>query len=145
MKNFSAIEYICIDIANNVGQQGSMRGDKDLFENRIQWVKDNVDNLESFTNVAENKYRYMRAVMALREVMQGLPTGHTVGLDAICSGISIMSAITGCLKGCKATGLIDTGERPDAYTKVTQEMNKVLASQGLSTSVSRGEAKQAVN
>ena len=144
MKHFSALDYLCIDIANNVGKQGDFLGDKDTFENRIQWVKDNINNLPDYYAKAEDKYQYIKAVMALADVLAGKPTGHTVALDAICSGISIMSAITGCLKGCKATGLVATGYRPDAYTAVTDVMNRMLSKQGIQVSVSRAEAKQAI-
>ena len=144
MKHFSALDYLCIDIANNVGKQGDFLGDKDTFENRIQWVKDNINNLPDYYDKAEDKYQYIKAVMALADVLAGKPTGHTVALDAICSGISIMSAITGCLKGCKATGLVATGYRPDAYTAVTDTMNRMLRKQGIQVSVSRADAKQAV-
>ena len=145
MKHFTALDYLCIDIANNVGKQGDFLGDKDTFENRIQWVKQNVNNLPDFYEKAEDKYQYIKAVMALADVLAGKPTGHTVALDAICSGISIMSAITGCLKGCKATGLVATGYRPDAYTAVTDAMNRMLSTQGIQTSMSRKTAKEAVN
>lgn len=144
MKHFSALDYLCIDIANNVGKQGEFLGDKDTFENRIQWVKDNINNLPDYYDKAEDKYQYIKAVMALADVLAGKPTGHTVALDAICSGISIMSAITGCLKGCKATGLVATGYRPDAYTAVTDAMNRILSKQGIQTSISRKTAKDAV-
>lgn len=144
MKYFSALDYLCIDIANNVGKQGDFLGDKDTFENRIQWVKQNVNNLPDYYDKAEDKYQYIKAVMALADVLAGKPTGHTVALDAICSGISIMSAITGCLKGCKATGLVATGYRPDAYTAVTDAMNRMLSTQGIQTSISRKTAKESV-
>jgi len=58
--------------------------------------------------------------------------------------VQIMSALTGCHAGARATGLIDTGERPDAYTAVTDAMNRILLSQGLNVNVSRSDAKQAV-
>lgn len=144
MKYLSALDYLCIDIANNVGKQGDFLGDKDTFENRIQWVKDNVHNLPDYCDKAEDKYQYTKAIMALADVLAGKPIGHTVALDAICSGISIMSAITGCLKGCKATGLVATGYRPDAYTAVTDAMNRMLSKQGIQTSISRKTAKDAV-
>lgn len=146
MINYSPIEYICIDIANCVGPQGDMLGDKDTFENRIQWVKDNVHQLSSFEDKADDKYQFIKAVHALQETLKGNAIGHTVALDAICSGISLMSAMTGCIKGCKATGLINTGMRPDAYSLVTAEMNKILLKQGLvALAVSRSKAKDAVN
>jgi len=138
-KSYTPIEYLCIDISNCYGL------DKDLFEDRIQWVKDNFHQLDSFVDKADDKYQYIKAVIALREVLAGKATGHTVALDAICSGISLMSAMTGCIKGCKATGLIDTGLRPDAYSAVTVEMNKILTKQGLAAlEVSRKETKAAM-
>ena len=85
-KQFNAIDYLCIDIANCVGTQGSFRGDKELFETRIQWVKDHYNSLEDFIDVAEDKPLYIKAVHALRETMLGKPIGHLVALDATCSG-----------------------------------------------------------
>ena len=52
-----------------------------------------------------------------------------------------MSAITGCMDGAKATGLVDPDVRPDAYTLVTNEMNNIL---GGTIQISRNDAKKAV-
>lgn len=143
-KQYLPLEYLCIDVANCVGTQGSFKGDKELFETRIQWVKDNFDNLESFIDVAEDKPQYIKAVHALREVMLGKPTGHLVALDATCSGIQIMSAITGCRKGADATGLI-SNKRADAYTDVTNTMNSILKLKGFNEiEVPRSDVKRAV-
>lgn len=142
--NFNAIDYICIDIANCVGTQGTFRGDKELFETRIQWVKDNYDVLEDYVDLAEDKPLYIKAVHALRETCMGLPTGHLVALDATCSGIQIMSAITGCVRGADATGLISQ-KRADAYTDVTKEMNSILQLKGFSQIVvPRADVKRCV-
>lgn len=143
-KNFNAIDYICIDLANCVGTQGDFRGDKELFEDRIKWVKDNYHQLESFIDVAEDKPLYIKALHALRQTVLGNPIGHIVRLDATCSGIQIMSAITGCHKGADATGLI-SNKRADAYTDVTAAMNKILQLKGLtSIVVPRNDVKRAV-
>lgn len=143
-KLFNAVDYLCIDIANCVGTQGDFRGDKELFETRIQWVKDNFNNLEDFIDVAEDKFLYIKAVHALRETMLGQPTGHLVALDATCSGIQIMSAITGCVRGADATGLVSE-KRADAYTDVTREMNSILKLKGFDQiEVPRKDVKRAV-
>lgn len=143
-KLFNAIDYICIDLANCVGTQGDFRGDKELFEERIKWVKDNYHNLEDFIDVAEDKPLYIKALHALRQTVLGNPIGHIVRLDATCSGIQIMSAITGCHKGADATGLI-SNKRADAYTDVTAAMNKILQLKGLtSIVVPRNDVKRAV-
>lgn len=137
-KSYSAIEYLCIDIANHFGL------DKLLFEDRIQWVKDNYAKLEGYTDVAEESALYKKAVHELRQVVAGKPTGHIVQLDATCSGIQIMSAITGCVKGADATGLV-TEKRADAYTDVTKKMNEILKLKGFTEiEVPRKDVKRAV-
>ena len=80
MKFYTPLEYIKIDISNQYGL------DKEQFEDRIAWVDTNEKDLESFEEQADNKYRYVAAVMAYREVQAGKPTGHLVGLDACSSG-----------------------------------------------------------
>lgn len=143
-KKYLPIDYICIDLANCVGTQGSFRGDKELFEDRIKWVKDNFNYLEDFIEAAENKPQYIKALHALRETMLGNPTGHLIGLDASCSGIQLMSVMTGCIKGADATGLVSQ-KRADAYTDVTTEMNSILKLKGFSSiEVKRDDIKRCV-
>lgn len=135
MKTYSGFEYLCIDICNQHG------GDKLLFEDRIQWVKDNMDDLESFADTAETAPMYKKAVMAMRKAQQGLPTGHLVGLDACCSGIQVMSALTGCVAGATATGMVNPNVRADAYATCTETMDGIL---GGGFSISRKDAKRAL-
>lgn len=137
MKNFSGIEYIAIDVANSFGH------DKMEFEDRIKWVKDNIDNLEALESGADKKALplYRKAVMALRKAIKGEATGHLVGLDATCSGMQIMSAMTGCIAGATATGLVNPNKRADAYTIVTETMNQQA---GILVKVPRSDAKNAV-
>lgn len=140
MKTFTGWEYLLIDAANHFGN------DKLLFEERIKWVMENFNDLETLVDQVKPKDRplYLKAVQAIRKAQRGEPSGHLVGFDGVCSGVQIMSAITGCVAGAKATGLIDTGKRPDAYTQTTDIMNEILADQGLSVSVLRDDAKQAL-
>lgn len=136
MQSFNPIEYLCIDVANSYGK------DKQLFTDRIQWVKENNSNLENLISTADDPALYVKAVLALREVQAGKPTGHMISLDAICSGIQVMSAITNCIAGGKATGIVDTGFRPDAYSAVTAEMNRLLGDSSIQ--VKQADAKKAV-
>lgn len=123
MKSFTGWEYLLIDVANHWGL------DKELFETRIQWATDNLDSLES---LAEERGQwkdlpmYRKAVMAIRRAQRGEPIGHLVGFDAVCSGMQIMSAITGCQSGANATGLVDPNRRADAYTDCTKIMTDEL-------------------
>jgi hypothetical protein len=134
MKRYSGYEYLCIDIANQYGL------DKSVFEDRIAWTQSNIDNLESLADKAETPNLYRAAVMALRRAQKGEPIGYLVGVDSVCSGIQIMSALTGCKAGGEATGLVFNGQRPDAYKSVTDEMNRQL---GGTVNISRALAKQA--
>lgn len=141
MQTFTGWEYICIDVANQFGH------DKLLFPERIQWVHDNLENLEALTEQADKKTQplYIKAVMALRKAQRGEPTGHMVGFDATCSGIQIMSTITDCESGARATGLIDPNRRADAYTDTTAIVNQILTEKGLAgVNILRKRVKNAV-
>lgn len=135
MNTFTGWQYLLIDLANAFGL------DKKKFEDRIQWAENNLANLESLVDQAETKPLYVKAMLAVRKAQQGTASGHLVGFDAVCSGMQIMSAVTGCESGAMATGLIDTGDRPDAYTTVTEGMNSILG--GLGITVPRSDAKDA--
>lgn len=137
MNLFTGFQYLLIDAANQFGL------DKLLFEERIQWGMDNLANLEALADQAEAKTKplYVKAVQAIRKAQAGIPTGHLVGFDASCSGIQVMSALTGCYSGAHATGLVDPNVRADAYTAVTSAMNEVLG--GVGIKISRAKAKEA--
>lgn len=136
MQTFTGWEYLLIDAANQFGL------DKDNFEPRIAWATENLNQLEELAEDKQWKERplYLKAVQAIRKAQRGEATGHMVGFDAICSGMQIMSAMTGCESGARATGLVDTGERPDAYTSVTDAMRTIL---GHLRKVDRADAKDA--
>jgi len=135
MQTFTGFEYLLIDAANNFGL------DKLRFEDRIQWARDNLDHLEDLLDQAETKPMYLKAVMAIRKAQSHEPTGHLVAMDATCSGVQIMSVLTGCMAGAKATGLVDPDRRADAYTDLNECMNGLL---GGGFSVPRKHTKQAL-
>jgi hypothetical protein len=135
MKTFTGWEYLLIDLANQFGH------DKMVFEDRITWASENMDKLEDLADQAETKPLYMKAMQAVRKAQRGIPSGHMVGLDACCSGIQLMSVLTGCVKGATATGLVNPDERSDAYTYTTQVMSGIL---GNSVDISRTDAKQSL-
>ena len=135
MTPYTAFEYLLIDIANQYGL------DKLIFEERLTWSKKFFNDLENMVDTAENPPLYQKAVMALRKVQRGEATGHMVGLDATCSGIQVMSVLTGCEVGANATGLVDPDRRADAYTQTIEEMNRIL---GGGVPVDRADAKHAM-
>lgn len=123
MKQFNPMQYLAIDIANQYCL------DKENFETRIQWVKDNINCLEEYTDEAEEPILYHKAVKALRDAQAGKPIGHTVALDSASSGLSLMSAVMRCKSGASLTGLIDPDTRTDAYTLITEKLNAKLDSE----------------
>ena len=140
MKTFTAFEWLLIDIGTQFGL------DKEVFEKRLDWAKENIDSLEAIGDKLQWKEKplYIKAVMALRKVQKGLPTGHMIGCDSTASGVQIMSAITGCHAGALATGLIDPEVRADVYTSSTSVMNETLHSKGITVETERPKMKQAV-
>lgn len=135
MKTFTGFQWLLIDAANQFGH------DKLRFEERIQWAEAHLVSLETLADQAETKPLYIAAVMAIRKAQQGIATGHMVGVDATCSGIQLMSVMTGCIDGARATGLVDPDRRADAYSDTTQLMNNEL---GGSINIPRSDAKRAV-
>lgn len=135
-KRYSGWQWMLINAANLAGK------DKLTHEQRLDWATENLSKLESFVDEAGSNYpQYITAVMGIRKAQKKQPTGLLVTVDAVNSGMQIMSALTGCLNGAKATGLVDDDRRPDAYTSVTEAMNKKL---GGTLFISRNDAKRAV-
>lgn len=135
MIQYTAIEYLAIDISNQYGL------DKEEFETRIDWVKSNQHHLLDLADDAEEPDLFYKAVVAFNKALQGLPVGHTVALDAVCSGLQLMSVLSGCKSGCNLTGIIDPDVRADAYTKITSLMNELLTN---AVVIERKDAKKAI-
>jgi len=139
MTLYTGWQWLLIDAANNFGL------DKLTFEDRIAWATQHLTQLEVMAGDTKTRPLYLKAVMAIRKAQRGIPTGHMVGVDACCSGIQVMSALTGCVAGATSTGMVDPNVRADAYSLATQVMNADLASQGLAAvQIDRADAKQAI-
>lgn len=136
MINYTGVEYLMIDCANAFGL------DKELFSTRIQWVRDNLEILETLIMQAEEPILFVKAISVIRLAQKGSPTGHLVELDATTSGIQIMSAVTGCLQGATWTNLVDVTKRYDCYTEIHTAM--LVALDGIICEVERAQAKNAV-
>ena len=135
MKEFNPMQYLAIDIANQYGL------DKLNYEDRIQWVKDNINYLEEYQHEAEEPILYYKAVKAFRQAQAGKPIGHTVALDSASSGLQLMSAMMRCKSGASLTGLIDPDTRTDAYTLITERVNAKLDSE---LAIPRKDSKRAL-
>lgn len=119
MQKFTPIEYVKIDIANQMGY------DKWLWQERIEWVNDHEDKLDFYIEQADKPLLYIKAVRALRDAKAGNPTGYIMGLDSTASGLQAMAALSGCFKTASNVNLVDTGNREDIYEKVANGMNKL--------------------
>lgn len=135
MKFYTGWQWLLIDAANQWGY------DKLTFEERIQFTLDHLHELEAMAKGAEKEPLYRKAVMAIRKAQAGLPTGHMIGVDGVCSGLQMFAVLTGCVDGARATGLVDPDRRADAYTECTSIMNEIL---GSALQVPRKDAKQAL-
>jgi hypothetical protein len=135
MNSYTGCEYLMIDAATQFGLS------KATFEERIEWTKTNLNNLENLLPQAKEKPLYLKAVNAIRDTQAGLPIGHLVGLDASSSGLQIMSAVMGCYEGAANTGLVNPNEMPWAYKECTEIMKQHL---GYSVDIDMDDVKQAV-
>lgn len=131
MTRFSPLEYIKIDIANQMGK------DKLSFAQRIAWVN-SIKDLRSKMSLAEKPAQFLAGVFALEDALAGRPTGHLVGLDACSSGISILGILTGCHVTSANTGIIGT-KRMDMYGECATTMNSYLTRD---ITVPRADVKQ---
>lgn len=120
MKSFTPMEYLQIDIANCWGL------DKELWETRLQFVRDNEDVLEALQSDADSPILFAKAVAAYRQAQAQIPVGHVMGLDSTASGPQIMAVMAGCRVSAKAVNLINTGKREDLYIHVANNMAQAV-------------------
>ena len=81
MRNYSSFEYVLISITNAYGL------DKMLFEDRIQWCKDQGKKLYNMVNEADDPALYLRGVQELQRLISGnTDSNYMMGLDACSSG-----------------------------------------------------------
>jgi hypothetical protein len=135
---YTPLEYVKIDVANQYGNGV----EKMLFEERVIWVDKHMNDLEDLIPSAKpkTKYRYIGAVMTLRNVMAGKATGHRIGMDASAQGPAIMSALMRDPIGAFNTSLIGN-QINDVYTICTDTMNNLL---NTDTVYNRDEVKGAL-
>lgn len=141
MKEYTPYQYMLISLANCYGL------DKLTFEERIQWSKDNLDNLDYLVRSAEKPILFQKAIMALEEIHAGKPVGYIMDLDCTASGIQILACLTGCHDSARLVNLIDPDTRYDAYTESVSIMNKYLEPEqyvGIVGKTTRDDVKQSL-
>lgn len=132
--HFTGIEYLMIDVASSFGL------DKEEWETRIQWTKDNLDELLSLVHMdmtrqtprllkeADEPAMLYAGVQALDKALRGEPTGYAIGLDATASGLQLLSLLSGCAQSAMICNAIPNakGKRMDAYTHNYGAMKSIV-------------------
>lgn len=136
MQTFSAFQYIKLDIANSFGL------DKELFDDRLQWFKENKDNLSDLVNDADEPAQFYAGMLAYQDVLEGKPIGYMVGMDATASGLQCMAALTGCKTTAETVNLVDPNVRKDAYTDGYKVMGNLL--EGKIDKIDRKDVKASI-
>jgi hypothetical protein len=162
MQNFTAKQYLMLDIASNYGL------DKETWDARLDWFK----TVEGIITQADdlNKSPIFRALnkeaaepalfyagcIAYRKAIKGLPITYPISLDATASGAQLLAVLIGCEKSGSLCNVVDTGNREDLYTNVYNLMRDILASGDFgfvegddavvdgTGGITRSDAKQAV-
>lgn len=111
------IGNLYIAIANHAGK------DKLTWNERINWVANQDVNTIKWEQPILGK----KALRALDDAVNKRPSGYVMSLDATCSGLQIMAALSGCKKTAKLVNCIDPDVRYDAYTEVADLMNSTLS------------------
>lgn len=119
MQQFSGIDYLRIDVANQFGL------DKLVWNDRIHWVNNNRPDLRALAPNGEYPAMMAKGILALEAAERGEDINHMVGLDATASGVQIMASMSGCKRSARMVNLINTGNREDLYLHVAQEMTGV--------------------
>ena len=114
--NESGMRWLKIDIANHYGL------DKELWEDRVNFVDVNDSILEALADKADEPLLYIQAVQAYRKAQRGLPIGYIVRLDATASGPQIMNTLFRDIEGMKYLNVLGDDTRYDLYTLVAKTM-----------------------
>ena len=109
--------WIAIDIANQYGL------DKKSFEYRVNWVKENFDNLQDFVDEADSTWEYVKAVKALWQLRDGLVPQHMVYLDASNQALQLYAVLTGDFKTASTCNFANKDNMADAYKMLADQMN----------------------
>lgn len=119
MQQFTGLEYIKIDLANQFGLAN------EVWDDRIKWTDTAIaqNKLMSYAADAEESLLYIKSVRAYNDAMAGNATGFIMGLDATASGLQVMAALSGCVKTATNVNLIGTARRENIYRKVADTMN----------------------
>ena len=140
MIEYTGLDYIKIDIANQMGIGGTFEAQIKWVESKINPLSQGVVGLKCLIHRAKHPARMAAAIIAYDDVVnKNIPTGHLVGLDASASGAQMMAVLISCKTTARNTGVIGSRKK-DMYSIVVKEMEKIL---GTKVDVSRSAVKDA--
>lgn len=134
-QEFTGVEYLQMDIAGSFGL------DNKDWDVRLAWFQQHQHDLLGMMKLAKEPALYFAGVQAWEDHLAGRPSGYPVSLDATCSGMQILTVLTGDRLAAALCNVIDVGFRADAYTSLYQSMLALVGQTGL---ITRDKTKQAI-
>lgn len=134
-QEFTPIEYLQMDIAGSFGL------DNKDWDVRLAWFQQHKNDLKGMMRLAKEPALYYAGMMAYEDYLAGKPSGYPVSLDATCSGMQILTVLTGDRLAAALCNVIDAGFRADAYTSIYQSMLVRVGQSGL---ITRDKTKNAI-
>ena len=140
---YTALEYLKIDIASNYGEWNGTDLEKLNFEDRIEWfdTREKEGQLVDLIGTADEPALYFAGLQAYRDTLDGKPTGYPISLDACSSGLQILAILANCEPSARRCGMVNTGRREDAYTSLFGDMRDRA---NFRLSADRKDLKQAI-
>ena len=117
--HFTPKEWLMIDIASKAGMDKAQDGSTLDYATRLLWTLQNIDILESIRSTVKKPAQFIKAVLALRDTENGIPSGHMVNLDSASSGGQLLSTALRCETGMINTGVINSDKPPALYKTLT--------------------------
>ena len=112
--------WLAVDIANQMGY------DKLKFPDRVKWVNENIDLLESFQDTAESPWEFRNSCNALRQEMRGIKSDNMVYLDASNQALQLYAVLTADKQTASTCNLANGDEMADAYQMLADALNNEL-------------------
>ncbi len=132
------LKWLMINIANQINPKiNGKRADKCSFDERLQWVKDHINELEEIVNethidnrypdkwseqyTAEEPIKAICLVHDLRLAMEGKPIGSICHWDAVNQGLQLQGLLCSDFAILKMTSVVGTA-RNDYYVTIANKM-----------------------
>ena len=117
--NERGLRWLKIDLANSYGL------DKELFDDRVKFINDNIDDIfkdpNKWINAAEEPLLFTSALRSYKQYLETGMSDQIVRLDATTSGVQLMSVAMRDKEAMKLLNVIGDDTRYDFYTEVAKE------------------------